>query len=530
MTYRNLRLAVITILFYLFIINPSDLSAQQKIGDLSSNARGPSLFSGDDISLGNRLYFNGIEFQDSVEYTKAYYTDGQRINLLDANIFPPDSNSSQAQDWTVFDDKMYFTALTPDSTRDLFYHSPQQRSATKVVDHQTRKDMPLTVYNGSLYYIKWNPSSSQYDLMRHDAGTISSQVVLNVGQKTGYDGLVKNNGKLLFVDGLGQIKETDGTLAGTRTLFQLPSDMQASYFGVSDNSSNFFLTAKYDFSGQPDTFAVVYSNGTPAGTKLLDTISIGSFLHSNHLKGNKGIIKFLYGLYEVNQNGVSRKFFKNDFPTQGYVDYGDIRIGNRQYMTVDSLFLAYDFSIEDTVHLATFGSSELDYAYDDSTLFISSGKANVEFYSYNYKTQKLDTIGLFNSLTGLDELNELYAAGDRLYIEYGNYNVVTQENDPALYMLSGNKVTSIEYTRKKRTTLKVYPNPVSNQVHIEVKEEGKPLDINLVNMNGQRVKSFSRVSRKMNHLNVQGLDAGLYFLVARNQEGELVSKEKLMIQ
>ena len=84
-------------------------------------------------------------------------------------------------------------------------------------------------------------------------------------------------------------------------------------------------------------------------------------------------------------------------------------------------------------------------------------------------------------------------------------------------------VSAIEY--EPIAGLKVYPNPASDYVTIELPEEN--FDIELINMMGASVKSFHVFGK--NKLNTSGLAPGVYMLNI-SQDGGLKSSYRLMIK
>jgi hypothetical protein len=69
--------------------------------------------------------------------------------------------------------------------------------------------------------------------------------------------------------------------------------------------------------------------------------------------------------------------------------------------------------------------------------------------------------------------------------------------------------------------IKIFPNPVTNIVQIEVSEEVQLDGIELFDMSGKKVKTYNSFDR---NLNISGLSSGTYFLKLLTQEGILTKK------
>lgn len=81
----------------------------------------------------------------------------------------------------------------------------------------------------------------------------------------------------------------------------------------------------------------------------------------------------------------------------------------------------------------------------------------------------------------------------------------------------------------KETSLKVFPNPFSNNARIDFDlKENVNVTLSLYDIKGQIIKTISKTSMKKGHkqikLNVNGVSTGQYFLKLRTSEGSTISK------
>jgi hypothetical protein len=96
------------------------------------------------------------------------------------------------------------------------------------------------------------------------------------------------------------------------------------------------------------------------------------------------------------------------------------------------------------------------------------------------------------------------AAGNRI-----KRSVIIQE-DPEIFATSDD--TKLD--KLKENSLKIYPNPVSDNLSIELLlEENKTVEVTLIDINGKLIKKFS-ISNGVNNFNLNDLAPGEYFLTA----------------
>lgn len=109
----------------------------------------------------------------------------------------------------------------------------------------------------------------------------------------------------------------------------------------------------------------------------------------------------------------------------------------------------------------------------------------------------------------------------KLFVDETAYAV----GDSGLVMKTTKITSGIKREREQKTKLIIYPNPVSERISLKLRGEGTVNEINLFNIHGKKVKSFSSDSRT---LDVSGLSAGGYILRIFMAE-ELIT-EKVLIQ
>ncbi|MCE3228633.1 MAG: C-terminal target protein [Bacteroidetes bacterium] len=120
------------------------------------------------------------------------------------------------------------------------------------------------------------------------------------------------------------------------------------------------------------------------------------------------------------------------------------------------------------------------------------------------------------------------------YFKLGTYdfqiatpvNPLNYQNDPVYYSTSGFKCGSFPETHlgiKKNTifsTVKIYPNPVKDQLNIENEGKLNVSEIKITDVTGKQIFSSGNVSV----INTSFLEGGVYFLFIKTDKGEIVKK------
>ncbi len=130
-------------------------------------------------------------------------------------------------------------------------------------------------------------------------------------------------------------------------------------------------------------------------------------------------------------------------------------------------------------------------------------------------------------------LNDIYPTPDGGFVACGYVNPVppdTGNQDVWILKIDSNGceiancTTSIEDLFKK-SSIKIYPNPVSTYLNIELGEIGKSLEVMIYNMLGRKVKQFS-FDGKESRMNFSDLPEGL-FLLNLIQEDQVIYTGKV---
>jgi hypothetical protein len=82
--------------------------------------------------------------------------------------------------------------------------------------------------------------------------------------------------------------------------------------------------------------------------------------------------------------------------------------------------------------------------------------------------------------------------------------------------------------REAKSPLRVYPNPASNNIHIQLdKSSNSHCTARLVDVSGKLVSSFSFISE--HQLDVLGLSNGIYFIQLLSENGDFLGVQKILV-
>lgn len=150
----------------------------------------------------------------------------------------------------------------------------------------------------------------------------------------------------------------------------------------------------------------------------------------------------------------------------------------------------------------------------------SSGSSNV---NYEYKISLSDlntspgqTIGLF-MLNGTDGTSQ---NGYELPI-----NGVRDYPSSWCNVLLQNTI-GIETNQSNNENVKIFPNPISDQLNIEL-EESINVDINITNSLGKIIYT-EQLNNHSNSINTSGLSNGVYFITILDKQGKILSSKKIV--
>jgi ELWxxDGT repeat protein len=251
----------------------------------------------DFTELKDKIYFTA---NDEINGRELWITDGT-VNgtqlLKDINpgssvsyygrTFP---NSSDADDFTVLNDKLYFTAESGDSNDRRLWVTDGTTEGTQLVkniefSYLYSYSSRLIKFNNKLYFTADDGVNGE-ELWVSDGTKAGTQLVKDINprlsssgnpQSSDIENFTEFNNKLYFTadDGVNgrELWVSDGTKAGTQLLKDIKSGSNDSFPGSFTLFNNrLYFTANDGVNGKE----LWVSDGTRAGTQLVDDLNPGS--------------------------------------------------------------------------------------------------------------------------------------------------------------------------------------------------------------------------------------------------------------
>lgn len=104
---------------------------------------------------------------------------------------------------------------------------------------------------------------------------------------------------------------------------------------------------------------------------------------------------------------------------------------------------------------------------------------------------------------------------DGVGLELHIYNLINLSATFTNYSLSTQDIEKVDIT--------IYPNPVNDILTIS-SPNNEILSIRMHTIDGKEINSFKKMNRKMNEINLIGLDSGIYFLEIFTDVGQVTKK------
>ncbi len=87
------------------------------------------------------------------------------------------------------------------------------------------------------------------------------------------------------------------------------------------------------------------------------------------------------------------------------------------------------------------------------------------------------------------------------------------------YAISGNQTEITEFSDFNKNNITIYPNPVSDYLNINFKEEAENVNISIVNVAGQIIYTNDYTNQKLTKIDLQNLQKGMY-IIKINADGQ----------
>lgn len=363
--------------------------------------------------------------------------------------------------------------------------------STESMGSMYNTDSKTTVLNGFAYFVA--KQDGKLGIWKSDGTEANTTKTIQVNFQDGTDGNIKVvgslNNKLFYStrkEGFSNISNTElfasnGDLASS-VLLRSHSDL---YGSANINSDTEILNNKlfYAVTGYPS--GLYFTDGTVAGTTQVSPVNFFGDVKFKKC-GNQ--------LFFTNNN--STELLKTDGTTAGTVSLGANFSAIKDMTCVNNYlyFLNGDSQKVWRSNGISTGTVPLD-------IFITNDD-NQLLANENILKMGTDNEKLFLTIYTKEHGNELYTVTDPLPV----YLVV---NDA----VSGAKNVS--------PGIQVYPNPVSDEFALKVKDDTKIESLKLFDASGKLVKNISDFNGKVN---ISELTSGIYFLKTKTNKGEFLNK------
>ncbi|OFY97461.1 MAG: hypothetical protein A3K10_02210 [Bacteroidetes bacterium RIFCSPLOWO2_12_FULL_31_6] len=185
-------------------------------------------------------------------------------------------------------------------------------------------------------------------------------------------------------------------------------------------------------------------------------------------------------------------------------------------------FLLFDFNstIGDTVYYMPFDSSYMVINSIDSILIQGQYRKK---YNYSFQSALPDCWGSSNYVEGIGDIYAGLFSHITSYFENGEFLNCFEDNQ-VTFSNNGGCVTNSLNEFVNENDLKIYPNPTSNKLYVEL-EHPTRTKVSLFDISGKEVYS-SFINQSKSIIDVSSFKSGLYLVKVVNENGS--SKSKLI--
>ena len=215
------------------------------------------------------------------------------------------------------------------------------------------------------------------------------------------------------------------------------------------------------------------------GYRLSSTIIGNEFLDNHHednpMNGGSGIS--IYGMDENNKAIIRDNVITGNLWGITAIYFHDINLGTED----------------------DWGNNEIH----------DNGNGGIVYDLYNNSTCNIMAVGNDWGTTSEQEVED---------------HIVHQNDDPSLGLVTFIPFVGYDAVNEAKTmSYDISPNPITNGDFTLTLKNNIPSEVTIFNVNGQIVKT-QHIDNSMSTINVEALDAGVYFIEVRNSEGKTVKK------
>lgn len=282
-----------------------------------------------------------------------------------------------------------------------------------------------------------------------------------------------------------ELWETDGTDAGTKMAvdINLTGGSRARDIVVFDNK--LYISAYVGYKPS-ERFALVATDGTQAGTAVIDTIFSANDIGFNHLT--------------VFNNSL---FLRDDHPMYGRELF---KLSGNEIVLVKDIFSGQTYN--GGLNFNTYADQPLFQIYNNSMFFLANiSNTQIQLFKSDGTAQGTLQVGQASATASAGSYMRNWIASSIGVFVINN----TVENGLELYKYSDNPLTGVHHLLPESVTIS--PNPVQSYLNINSLIDFEEVEVYDVLGSLKIKKSFSEI------LNVDELQTGIYLLKIVGKEG-----------
>lgn len=219
---------------------------------------------------------------------------------------------------------------------------------------------------------------------------------------------------------------------------------------------------------------------------------------------------------------------------------GDIVIGCREYVEYGDLTVTHTFTrISSDLDLIQQQSYELGRSTNfiemgsDETVICSNFRVNNTFREIRITKfdQSLDSIASTSVIMDdrIEARSLLRTSDERLAI-VGQYDCCNNLESPSqVFLLLENDLTDVKEVSQNKAVLKLFPNPTSGMMNVNVTDKESITNYSIINLVGETIMA-GQFSANNEYIDITRFENGMYILIVFNEEGLRVGVEKIIKQ
>jgi len=503
----------------------------------------------------------------SVYPGQLWISDGSATGTQLVKAFP---NYIEPKSFAICNGKAYFVAADTQHGKELWVTDGTAPGTQMVKDIYPGAFSSMygniVTMNNKLYFVA-DDSVHGSELWVSDGTAAGTQMVKDVNPASGISGAADNvaaiSGKVIFAGNDGSLGEepwvSDGTAAGTHMLADLDGTLgdtsSINSFSVFGNKVYFSERMSISLNHPPQVRFCV-TDGSAAGTIILNN----NLENSTDITQVNGKVYFNGTTYNVNfvghaaiwmsdGTGAGTQMLKDSMVGRGFTQmnnklyFGSVgKQGTGLYAnelwqsdgTNAGTAVLKDFSAPSMVNSCKLpgafkatGNTLFLKAWDSATARINLWFSNGTAGGTHYIDYPNATAANYNLCSEIPSLIAVVDTSIFFAMEYDTANTGFE-----LYKVSA-KLLGVQEPSGDNASLKIYPNPSSDNVTIECTLTGEELlSIELTDVMGKTVRQLNPADNKSNNARLlcplQGLPSGIYLVQLRTSKRAMC--QKLVIQ